>query len=196
MKQNKIFKSSFIMALALAAVFALAAALPCAAEAAGPTECGLIGTWYGNAGPLRWLGVHTAGSTIIEGEMVLNWVLVRDYLLYACHDNAAGEYVCYDTATRLTDGHGVWEQTRKGEYKYTWYAYGIESAALAPLYSVRVSGTATNTDCDHIAINFTYEIFDGFVLPQNMSGAVPVGYIRDTAGETRVPLTVVTPPAP
>jgi hypothetical protein len=185
MKPNKICKGSFIMAMALAAVFALAAAWPCTAAAAGPKECGLIGTWYGNAGsPLSWLGVHTAGSKITNGEMVMHWVRVKDYLL-----TLDGTY----PATRLTDGHGVWEQTAKGKYKYTWYAYGIGTSNDLPLYSVRVSGTATNTDCDNIAIDFMYEIFDGFVLPQDMSGAVPVATITDVAGETRVPLTVVTP---
>ncbi len=63
-----------------------------------------------------------------------------------------------------------------------------------PFYSVRVSGTATNTDCDNIAIHYTYEIFAGFVLPQDMSGLDPVGTITDVAGETRVPLTVVVTP--
>jgi hypothetical protein len=186
MKPNKICKRSFIMAMALAAVCALAAAWPCAAAAAGPTECGLIGTWYGNAGsPLTWLGVHTAGSTNIKGEMVMHWVRVRDYLITA--------YGLYPDATRLTDGHGVWEKTVKDQYKYTWYAYGIGTSNDPPLFSVRVSGTATMTDCDNIAIDFTYEIFDGFVLPQDMSGVEPVGAITDVARETRVPLAVVAP---
>ncbi len=183
MKPNKICRRLFIVAMALVAVFVLIAASPGASPAAGPAECGMIGTWYGSAGPLKWLGVHTAGSTNTKGEMVLQWVLVRDYLVIV--------YDLYPDATMLTDGRGVWEMTSRNEYKYTWYAYGIGTLANAPLYSVRVSGLARNTDCDNIAIDFTYEIFDGFVLPQNMSGADPVGAIVDVAGETRVPLTVV-----
>lgn len=50
MKPNKICKRSFIMAIALAAVFALAAVWPRPAVAVGPAECSLIGTWYGEAG--------------------------------------------------------------------------------------------------------------------------------------------------
>lgn len=174
------------MAIALAAVFALAAAWPRTAAAAGPAECGLIGTWYGNAGsPLSWFGVHTAGTTITKGEMLLNWVRIKDSLITV--------YGAYPTATRLTEGRGVWEQTGKGEYKYTWYAYGSDISANLPIYSVRVSGLARNTDCDNTAIDFTYEVFDGFVLPQDMSGAVPLGTITDVGEQTRVPLTVVTP---
>ncbi len=63
-----------------------------------------------------------------------------------------------------------------------------------PLYSVRVSGTATNTDCNNITIEFTYEVFKGFVLPQDMTDEVPVGVVpNDDARERRAPLTVVTP---
>jgi len=139
---------------------------------------------------LKWLGVHTAGSRDAEnGEMLLQWVRLEGWLLAACNDL---ESTC-GIATSVTPGHGVWEQTRKGEYKYTWYAYGIESADSPPVFSVRVSGLATNIDCDNIAIDYTYEIFAGFVLPQDMSGASPVGAITDVAGEERVPLTVVTP---
>lgn len=183
MKPNKICRRSCIVAIALVAVFALIAAWPCDSPAAGPDECGMIGTWYGSAGPLKWLGVHTAGSTITKGEMVLQWVLVRDYLVIV--------YDMYPDATLLTDGRGVWEMTARNEYKYTWYAYGISTLANSPIYSVRVSGLAKNTDCDNVGIDFTYEVFDGFVLPQNMSGTDPVVAIVDVARETRVPLTVV-----
>lgn len=201
MKQDKICKRSFIVAMSLAAVFALAAAWPYAAAAAGPAECGLIGTWYGTAGsPLTWMGVHTPGSTTTKGGMLLKWVWVREDLL-----TLEG---AYPTVTHLSDGRGVWEQTGKGQYKYTWYAYGsattlsgstgqpLSAPVDSPLYSVRVSGIAKNTDCNNIAIDFNYEVFAGFVLPQDMSTATLVGNIVDTAEETRVPLTVVPPPTP
>ncbi len=163
------------------------------AEAAGPTECSLIGTWYGDAGyALRWLGVHTAGTTITKGEMLLDWNRVSASLLDV--------YDLYPGATSLTGGRGVWEQTGRGQYNYTWYAYGIGTPGYSPIYSVRVSGIARNTDmigevsvnpCDNIAIDSTYEVFDGFVLPQNMSDAVPVLSIPTGVEQTRVPLTVV-----
>jgi len=185
MKTSKICKRSFIMAIALAAVFTLAAVWPYTASVACSTECGLIGTWYGNAGStMKWLGVHTAGSTDIQGEMLLNWVRVKDSLLTV--DNT------YPTVTRITDGHGVWQQTARGHYKYTWYAYGIDTTANQPVYSIRVSGLAKNTNCNYVDINFKYEIFDGLVLPQDMSGVTPIATITDSAAETRVPL-VVTP---
>ncbi len=99
------------------------------APPAGPKECSLIGTWYGNTGSDTWLGVNTAGSTITKGEMVMNWVRIRDYLL-----TLEGYY---PTVTSLTNGHGVWQQTAKGKYKYTWYAYGVETLVNEPVYSVR-----------------------------------------------------------
>lgn len=199
MKPNKICKRSFIMAMALAAVFALAAAWPRTAAAAGPAECGLIGTWSGDAGnDLRWLGVHTPGSTISRGEMALHWVRVSTLILTGNNQ--------YLGATRLSDGHGVWEQTRKGEYKYAWYAYGIGPENEKALFSVRVSGTALNTNqgdesvnpCDSVLIYFTYEMFAGFVLPQEMYvdpldplAKKPYATITAAASEKRVPLTVV-----
>jgi hypothetical protein len=181
MKPNKICKGSFIMAMAVVAAFTLAAVWPCAAAPKDPKECSLVGTWYGDAGsPLSWLGIHTAGKDDKNGEMLMNWVRVKNSLV-----SFQGMFT---TATRLTGGHGVWEQSRKNQYKYTWYAYGIDASGQ-PVYSVRVSGLATITDCDNVTINFTYDVFAGLVLPQDMSGAVPVGNITDVAFETRVPLT-------
>ena len=200
MKPKKICRRSFITAMALAALFAFAAASPCAAAPPAPKQCGLIGTWYGHAySSLKWLGVHTAGSTggiigalLLDdtiGEMLLNWVFVADGLLDACYsaDNTCG------IATSMTPGHGVWQQTSMGQYNYTWYAYGIDDSGN-PVFSVRVRGTATNTDCNNVAIVFTYEVFKGLVLPQNMSASTPVVTIPGEpgkSGETRVPL--VTP---
>ncbi len=195
MKPNKIFKGSFIMAVALAAVFALAAAWPCASVAAGQKECGLIGTWAGHAyASMYWLGVHTAGSTGDKnGEMLLNWIWVDDSLLRACNTATSG--TC-GIATRMTPGHGVWQEIGKGQYNYTWYAYGIDDSGT-PVFSVRVSGLATNTDCDNVAIVFTYEVFAAPVFPpQDTSGLTPVVTIPGApgkSGETRVPLTAVTP---
>ena len=96
-------------------------------------------------------------------------------------------------AVRLTDGRGVWLQTGTGQYKYTWYAYGIDASGQKA-YSVRTSGIATSTDCDNIAITYTYEVFIPPVDPPAMFGATPALWVSDTdADAARVPLTVVTP---
>ncbi len=209
MKNNRIGPRSFLMALAM--VITLAVAWPCAAAApaGGPAGCGLIGTWYGQTdSALRWMGVHTAGATMTQGEMLLDWLWIgAEYLKLG---NQQDGYV-YENVTRLSDGHGVWEQTGKGTYKYTWYAYGSDTSYTPdgvqpavvypipvdnqPLYTVRVSGIARQTSCDRIDITYNYEIFNGFVPPQEMSGATPIGAIAGDAVEWRTPLTVV-PPAP
>ena len=143
-------------------------------------ECGLIGTWFGHAGSsMAWLGIHTPGSKDAKnGEMLMNWVYIDSGLLGG-------------SATSMTPGHGVWEQIGKGQYRYTWYTYGIDlSLSSDPLFSVRVSGLATNADCDNINISYKYEIFYPAVYPQDMSGATPYDTITGSAAETRVPLTV------
>lgn len=125
---------------------------------ASSPDCGLIGTWYGNAGDdMYWLGTQTAGSTNNKGEMLLDWVFVNPNLM------GPG-------ATRLTGGRGVWEQTSAGHYKYVWYAYGVDSPD-GHVYAIRVSGLASNTDCNNIAIQYTYELFSATGWPQDFSGA-------------------------
>lgn len=112
--------------------------------------------------------------------MLLNWLYINPNLLF-------------NNATSMTPGHGVWQQTGKGQYQYTWYAYGLDASGNR-VFSVRTSGIATNTDCNNVAISYTYEVFVPAVLPNQMSGASPVGVITDTdGGETRLPLVVVTP---
>lgn len=178
MKPNNIYKRYLMIAMALATAFVLAAALPCTAKAAGPTECGLIGTWAGNAGSdMYWMGVHTAGSTSTKGEMLLDWVSVSSSLLSG--------------ATRLAPARGVWEQTTKGHYNYTWYTYGIDAAG-DPIYTVRVSGTAETDGCDTIDIQYNYEICDPTWPPQDVSEE-DCGSITGSAHEYRIPVTVVTP---
>lgn len=193
MKPDKISTKYFLIALALVAAFAIPAVLPGTAAAIGTAECGLIGTWYGHTdSALAWMGVHTAGSTTVKGEMLLEWLRVKDDLLRVRVDELTYRY---PNVTRLSDGRGVWEQTSKGKYNYTWYAYGNDTLVDKPVYSVRVSGVAQNTDCNNVTISFTYEVFDGFILPQYMSGIIPVFTITGNpdAYETRVPLTVVLP---
>ncbi len=174
--------------IALTVVLAIAAigTVAWAAPAPGSEECGLIGTWYGHAySSMKWMASHTAGSKDAKnGEMLLNWVFIDDGLLLQGSPLAA---------VSMTPGHGVWEQIDKDQYRYTWYAYGISDLGY-PVFSVRVSGLAKNTDCDNVAIDFKYEVFEGLVRPQDMSTATPIGTIDSEpgkSGETRVPL--VTP---
>jgi hypothetical protein len=179
MKARKIFKRSFIMVMLVAVVFVLDTGWS-NAVAAGPKECSVIGTWAGNAGDdMYWLGGHTAGSTLIKGELLLDLIFVSDDLL--------------QNATRLTPGRGVWESTGKGEYKYTWYAYGINESG-EPIYTVRVSGTSTIKDCDTNIIQYLYEIFqtNSAWPPQDLSGD-PDYSMSGVAYESRIRLKVVTP---
>jgi hypothetical protein len=163
MKLSKVCKKTSKMALALAAIIALVAIFPCAAVAAGPDECNLIGTWAGNAGDdMYWMAVHTAGSTKNSGTMLMDWIYIDKGLLNAVEgfDSLEGSY------THLTPGHGVWEKVAEGIYNYTWYAYGIYEADFdddgiidkMPGYVVRVTGTATSDGCDTINIDYSYEI--------------------------------------
>ena len=175
-------KTQYKFTRALTAAFATAA-ISTAALAAGPTECGLIGTWLGQeANDMTWLGVHTAGSAATKGVMQMNWVYVNPGLRGA-------EY-------NLTPGVGSWEQTGRGQYNYAWYAYGIDKLSGEPAYSVRVSGTATNETCDKVNITYVYEIYYPMVAPSDMSltNVNLVDIKVGTASETRVPLTVVTLP--
>jgi hypothetical protein len=112
--------------------------------------------------------------------MLMNWTHISTYLL--------------NGATLMTPGHGVWQMISRGQYKYTWYAYGILDVSGDPWYSVRVSGLAANTDCNNVVITYTYEIFAGAVLPQEMSEATPAVVITGSAEETRVPLVAVVTP--
>lgn len=165
--------------MALAAVCVLAAAWTCAAAPAGPKECSLVGTWAGNAGDdMYWLGVHTAGSTNNKGEMLLDFVGVSNGLL--------------NGAIRMAPGRGVWEQTSKGQYKYTWYTYGI--GEFGPIYTVRVSGIAVNDGCDTINIQYIYEMFQpGAWPPQNVAPENLVYATSGVAHEYRIPVAVTTP---
>jgi hypothetical protein len=171
----------------VAAVAVVSAALTITATwAAPPTskETGLIGAWTGGTDDeyLEWMAIHT-GSNPTSGEMLLNWVYVRPGLLSVSHK--------YPNVTRLTAGHGVWEQIRKRQYRYTWYARGVDDAPNPIVYyTVRVTGLATVTASDNVSINYTYEVFDGFVSPQQMSTLTPFAY-QGQASETRLPL--VTP---
>lgn len=127
---------------------------------------------------MYWMGVQTPGSTNLKGEMVLDWVAVNPRLY------GPG-------ATRLTGGRGVWEQTTPGNYKYVWYAYGVD-APDGSIYAIRVSGTAKNLDCNTVSIQYLYEIFPMSGWPQDFSGE-PLYATAGSAAEIRVPSTVPSP---
>ena len=176
MNTSRKFTRMLVAACTAASLGTAASAAPTTAA----TECGLIGAWSGyEANDLYWLGVHTAGTYPSEGVMSLDWRYVNPNLL-------AG-------AARLTNGYGVWEQVRRGQYRYTWYAYGVDSEGQA-IYSVRVSGLAKNTDCNNVEIGYTYEIFYPSVEPNLMSSSSPVDVKTGTSYQTRLPLAVPTTP--
>jgi hypothetical protein len=185
-------KRNFIFVLtAVLAIVAIGIAAP-AAPPPGPDskESGLIGTWSGWADApwsyglnADWLAVCTPGSNGAKnGEMVMNWVYLNPYL--------RNWYNNYPAVVNLTPGHGVWEQTGKNQYKYVWYAYGVDSSGNV-VNSFRVTGTATNTDADNFSLTYLYEVFNGVVAPQDMSTQTPAHSTAGNGGLTRIPL--VTP---
>jgi hypothetical protein len=182
MKTQRHF-SRALTALAVAAIGTVAWAAP------GPKECGLIGTWAGAAGgSMQWMAIHTAGSTDDKsGEMLLDLFHVENYLL----NPAAVTAVTGSPATRMSGGHGVWQQHQLGRghynYNYTWYTYGINESGY-PVYTVRVRGVATNTDCDNVQISYTYEVFPAAFPPQAVVGTPLYSTSSEDAGEMRVPL--------
>jgi hypothetical protein len=143
-----------------------------------PTECSLIGTWMGEAsGDLVWWGIHTAGTRDKNGEMMLDWVYADPGLI--------------GDGYRLGPGRGVWEQTTKGHYNYTWYAYGYDNAGSpSPVYTVKVHGTAENTDCNSVRIEYIFEMFMPPIAPwEDTSLVTPVGSTSGVAHEYRVLVT-------
>jgi len=163
-------KKLYKFARTLTATFAIAA-FSTAAWAAGPPECGLIGTWYGaDAGSdLVWLGVHTPGTHNSKGEMLMDWVTNN----------------MVSPPARMTDGRGVWEQTGKGKYNYTWYAFMIDDST-GQMLQVVVNGTAANLDCNNIEIRYRFRVYDDaetlvYVTP-------PLDRDPGYAYETRVPM--------
>jgi hypothetical protein len=179
MKAINIFKRSFIIIMLVALIYALDVGWS-TSVAADPKECGVSGTWASNAGDdIYWMGGHTAGSTIIKGESLFDGVFVSEDFL--------------QKAMLLTPGHGVWESTGKGEYKYTWYAYGINESA-EPIYTIRVSGTSPNKDYNTKILQYVYEIFQTNLVwpPQDLSGD-PEYPTSGVAYESRIQLMVVTP---
>jgi hypothetical protein len=186
MKTTRNFTIVLTAIIVFSAVLAIAATPTAAWAAPGSksNECGLIGTWSGYAdapwpySSAAWLAVLTAGSKDDKnGEMLMNWVSLNSSLL-----TWYGTY----PASRMTPGHGVWEQTGKGQYGYTWYAYGVDALGNV-LYSVSVRGLATLTDCNNAQITYTYEVFNGLIPPQDLSSYTPDHSTSGNGAETRVP---------
>jgi hypothetical protein len=146
------------------------------------SECGIGGTWFGHdpGTGLRWLGMHTPGTSATTGQIGIEWSFVDP--------SFRGQF----PATQMTAGKGAWEKVKQGSYTYTWYAYGQMQAPspmpawmMVPVYVLRISGTATMPTCDHKDITYKAEFFslDMTTLYHTASGI---------STEDRVPL-VVTP---
>jgi hypothetical protein len=160
---------TFIRALTTALVFG---AISTAALAQAPAkECGFIGTWVGGEGDdVAFLGVFTPGSRDTNGQMAMDWFYVNP------------SFVGPDAT--LSNAKGIWEQTAKGRYNYTWYAVVTDKNTFQQAW-VRVSGTATNASCNELQINWTFE----FSLGGDWQ------YLDD-GDTTATRLELVTPPAP
>jgi hypothetical protein len=147
---------------------------------AGASECGIVGSWFGQdpATQLRWMGMHTPGTSATSGQIGIEWVLVDP--------SFGGQF----PASQMTAGSGVWEKVKQGSYRYTWFSYGmmqapppLPSSMMVPVYLARISGTATMPTCDHKDITYTAEFFspDMGMLYHTATG---------TGTEDRMPLTV------
>ena len=162
-------RQTFIRALAAALAFAAFSSVAFAAPPA--KECGFIGTWTGGEGDdVAFLGVHTPGTSDTNGQMALDWYYVNP------------SFIGPDAT--LSNARGIWEQTAKGQFKYTWYAVVTDTSTFQMAW-VRVSGTATNASCNELQITWTFEI--------NL-GADWQYY--DDGETTATRLELVTPPTP
>jgi len=151
----------------IVAVFAVAGTAQAAAK-----ECGLVGTWFGEAAPgMKWVGSFTPGTSATTGQLNLTWVTVDP--TYGAQFPAHG----------LTGPQGVWQKVDQRTYKYTFFAYGTRPLATGylppypgtidvPVYALRTSGEATIIDCDQVTLTYkaefmspdlatTYAVFNG-----------------------------------
>jgi hypothetical protein len=180
-------KRNFAIVLTAVLVIAAIGTAAWAAETPIPKATGLAGSWTGGTADeyMEWMAIHTPGTNPTGGEMLMNWVKVDPRLI-----QVSGHF---PGATRLTPGHGDWEKTVKGQYMYTWYAYGMGDIDGNPVryYTVRVTGLATMTDSDNVSISYRYDVFGGYVAPQDMSTTPIVHTYSGDASEKR--LTLVTP---
>lgn len=192
----------------LLAIFGIMVFASNPAMAKGKNPCDLVGSWTGYADSpeypaIVWSAVHTATDPSGKrGTMQINFVYVSPSLITW--------YGGYPNVTHLSPGNGIWEKTKKGQYKYTWYAYGMNTfeddqtglitTPHYPAYTIRVSGFVTSiTDCNTVSIIYLYELFDysseePFVSPQNMESKTPAHSTSGEAIEFRNPLTQLPPP--
>jgi hypothetical protein len=202
-------KRNFAIVLTAVLVIAAIGTAAWAAETPIPKATGLAGSWTGGTADeyMEWMAIHTPGTNPTGGEMLMNWVKVDPRLIQVsglfpgATRLTPGHGVWEKTevsghfpgATRLTPGHGDWEKTVKGQYMYTWYAYGMGDIDGNPVryYTVRVTGLATMTDSDNVSISYRYDVFGGYVAPQDMSTTPIVHTYSGDASEKR--LTLVTP---
>lgn len=163
------------------------------------TPCELVGSWTGYADnpeypAMVWSAIHTATDQSGNyGTMQINFVYVASGLITW--------YNHYPNVTHLSPGNGIWEKIGEGQYRYTWYAYGMNTfeddqtglitTPHHPAYTIRVSGFATIADSNTVSILYLYELFDysdSFITPQNMESKTPAHFTSGEAIEFRNPL--------
>jgi hypothetical protein len=168
------------------ALGAIAIAAMSTVASAHERECGLGGTWYGEGYDAQqtyigWLAVHTTGNRDDSngGEMLFDWVFLTPQVLHTQSTGAVG----------LISGRGVWEQTGRNAFRYTYYTYGI-NADGERIYSIRASGRVAMASCNEVKGDYLYEIFAGAVEPHKMLGMTPFFTTTGNVFEKRVPLMV------
>ena len=137
----------YAMGVALATALSLAAGGAWSAS----NDCGRVGTWTGETtGPgFQWIATDTPGMSATTGQMSLEFIVFPKGLI-----------LNYG-ADRLTNGKGVWEKVKQGEYEFSWVAYGVNTAAtpMTTVYMIRVSGSILHDGCDEADISYTIEFF-------------------------------------
>lgn len=168
-----------LVALAVASGVGLAQSAMARSGATGGTNCGRVGTWFGQGDSgITWMAVDTPGANATVGQFVLDWVLI---------DPTLGGF--FPTSAVVTGAKGVWEKVNQSKYKYTWVAYGLDAAGQ-PVVVARASGFATMAGCNNVNLTYTLELFapeDDIWTDQPSFGAV-----TGTAVEKRMPVVVVS----
>jgi hypothetical protein len=142
--------------------------------------CGKVGTFHGEAADMgfTWMVVNTPGQNAANGQFTVEWIEIDPTLVGNFPD-----------ATRMTNAYGVWKKVGWNVYKYTWIAYGLDQDGFL-VYSVRASGTAKLTNCNHADLNYVLEIWPaGLDIYEDES---PIPPIPGSGVETRMPLVQAT----
>jgi len=183
-------KHSFLVALVTFLAIGGLVVSASAATAPKPLSCSLMGTWSGwadhdwSSGPnLAWTAVQSAGNNNSTGGIEMSWV--RD----------AGDM--FGPYLNVTTGHGLWKANGT-QFNYTWYAYLIDNSSASTTYgqvvaSIRAYGLVSfPTDCNHAAISYIFDVFEGKVAPDQMTydNIAYFDTLTGIGGETRAPLAI------